>query len=278
MRSALTVVCCMFAMLNHQVSANDLVLIPTTRQPNQPIVGRDLVFEEIDGIVAVEAEHFLTQSLTSKRSFHLTHKDTTHPDSKEDPSHANTASGGAYLEILPDTRRTHADKLIPGENFSNEPGKLAVLSYKVKFNNPGRYYVWVRAYSTGSEDNGLHVGLNGQWPKSGQRLQWCQGKHQWWWESKQRTAKQHCGEPHKIFLEIQQPGVHTISFSMREDGFEFDRWLMTKDKNFQRPNDAGPDSKVLSGEIPKPFPVDQDDRLGNTKPDLSTPKNPRRPD
>ena len=31
------------------------------------------------------------------------------------------------------------------------------------------------------------MGLDGKWPKSGQRLQWCEGKRSWQWESKQRT-------------------------------------------------------------------------------------------
>ena len=39
------------------------------------------------------------------------------------------ASGGAYLHALPDTRRTHDDKLIKGENFTDEPGRMAVLTY-----------------------------------------------------------------------------------------------------------------------------------------------------
>ena len=70
-----------------------------------------------------------------------------------------------YLEVLPDKRRNNKDKLIHGENFSNEPGKMALLVYPVHFNTPGRYYVWVRAYSTGSEDNGLHVGIDDTWPE-----------------------------------------------------------------------------------------------------------------
>ncbi|SMP58690.1 Galactose oxidase, central domain [Neorhodopirellula lusitana] len=210
-----------------------------------------VVFAERDGLVAVEAEHFAEQTQTDVRAFYLTQAKKTPGISPDgDPSHVEGASGGAYLEILPDTRRTHADKLIAGTNFSGEPGKLAVLTYKVNFQNAGRYYVWVRAYSTGSEDNGLHVGLDGQWPESGQRMQWCQGKNTWRWESKQRTEKQHCGEPYKLYLDIAEPGQHTIHFSMREDGFEFDKWLMTKNRDFQRPEDAGPASNVHSGKLP----------------------------
>ncbi|MBT5017816.1 MAG: DUF5060 domain-containing protein [Planctomicrobium sp.] len=214
-----------------------------------------VVFQESDGIVAVEAEHFARQTKTEKRKFYLSTADITPDISPDgDPNHVPGASGGAYLEILPDTRRTHADKLIKGANFSPSPGEQAVLHYRVHFKSPGRYYVWVRAYSTGSEDNGLHVGLDGEWPESGQRLQWCAGKQSWWWESKQRTEKEHCGEPHKIYLDIDKAGEHTISFSMREDGFEFDKWLMTKDKNFKRPSGIGPASVVHSGQAPEPFP------------------------
>lgn len=224
--------------------------------PVAPIVRDDVVFQENDGLVAVEAEHFIRQTLRIVRAWNLT-KANSSPEIRPDgdPSHVGGASAGAYLEILPDTRRTHGDKLIKGQNFSNEPGKLAVLSYRVHFETAGRYYVWVRAHSTGSEDNGIHVGIDGEWPASGQRMQWCAGKRAWHWESKQRTQKVHCGEPHKIFLDVMKPGEHTIHFSMREDGFEFDKWLMTTDRDFHRPADAGPIANVRAGELPEPFPL-----------------------
>ncbi|MHC4540529.1 MAG: DUF5060 domain-containing protein, partial [Planctomycetota bacterium] len=152
------------------------------------------IFEEADGLVAVEAEHFALQTQTEKRQWYATSAaQMPHVSPDGDESHADSAGGGAYIEVLPDTRRDHSMKLIRGENFSNEPGKMAVLVYPVHFNTPGRYYVWVRAYSTGSEDNGLHVGIDGAWPESGQRLQWCQAKNSWRWESKQRTDAEHCG-------------------------------------------------------------------------------------
>lgn len=220
-----------------------------------PIATEELVFAERDGVVAVEAEHFFKQTMTDKRAFYLTATGKT-PTQKPDgdAAHVAGASGGAYLEILPDTRRTHGETLIRGTNFSPDPGKLAVLHYKVHFSQAGRYYVWVRAYSTGSEDNGLHVGIDGTWPESGQRLQWCEGKNTWRWDSKQRTAEQHCGEPYKIYLDVNEPGLHTIHFSMREDGFEFDKWLMTLDRNFVRPVGVGSATRVHAGSLPKAFP------------------------
>ncbi|MCK5564269.1 MAG: DUF5060 domain-containing protein [Planctomycetes bacterium] len=192
---------------------------------------RGRVFKKAKGLLEVEAEDFAKQEKTDKRKWYITNAESV-PDIQPDgdPSHAANASGGAYIEILPDTRRTHDDPLISGASFSNEPGRMAVLSYPVHIDTPGRYYVWVRTYSTGTEDNGLHVGIDGTWPESGARLQWCAGKNSWWWESKQRTDANHCGEPHKIYLDIEKAGPHIIQFSMREDGFEFDKFILTTNK------------------------------------------------
>jgi hypothetical protein len=188
------------------------------------------VHRQSDGIVVVEAEDFDAVDRQDHRTWYLTTTDTT-PDVKPDPdpNHAGGAVGGAYLELLPDTRRTHDDPLVNGVSFSNVAGQCSVLYYPVIFTEAGRYYVWVRMCCTGSEDNGLHVGLDGEWPVSGQRMQWT-GKHgEWQWDSRQRTAQQHSGEPGKIWLDVNKPGLHTIMFSMREDGFEFDRFLLTKE-------------------------------------------------
>lgn len=203
-------------------------------QETQPIIHENNIFEEHKGIVAVEAEYFYRQTKTNLRNWHrISKNEITQSDDVETENHSIGASNNSYIEVLPDTRITHSDELIQGENFSNKPGELAILQYKIKINEPGRYYVWVRAYSTGSEDNGIHVGLNGEWPEHGQRMQWCDGKNEWSWASKQRTKEEHCGVPHEIYLDIPNSGIHDIQFSMREDGFEFDKFILTKDKDYQ---------------------------------------------
>lgn len=93
---------------------------------------------------------------------------------------------------------------------------------------------------------GIHVGIDDTWPNSGKRMQWCDGKNTWHCESKQRTSANHCGEPYKIYLDVNTPGVHKISFSMREDGFEFDKWLLTQERSY-RPAGAGPDQWLIFG-------------------------------
>ena len=63
-------------------------------------------------------------------------------------------------------------------------------------------------------------------------MQWCDGKDLWTWASKQRTDANHCGEPYLIYLDVDTKGEHNIQFSMREDGFEFDKFILTTDKDF----------------------------------------------
>ncbi len=199
-------------------------------------------------VVVIEAEDFFEQTLTQERSWKITKKDhIPEADSDGDPPHIDGASEGAYIEVLPDTRRNHGEKLIHGENFSDEPGKVAIIGYKVQFPEAGKYYVWARAYSSGTEDNGFHIGLNGEWPESGQRWQTVV-KKRWHWECKQRTQKVHSGVPMQLYLDIPSAGKHEIQISMREDGCELDQILFATDVEY-RPEgyhrDKAPSPKPL---------------------------------
>jgi hypothetical protein len=201
-----------------------------------------LIHDEVDGLVAVEAEHFdANDDGGTARAWYLTTTDSA-PVVPPDPDapHADTASGSACIEGLPDSRVTDADALEPGVNFFATPGDGPTLTYRVHFDNPGTYYVWIRAFSTGTEDNGVHAGIDGTWPASGERVQFCEGKNQWTWSSAQRDAGgTSCGLPNTITLEVPEAGEHLIALSMREDGFEIDKWIMTDDLGFV-PEGAGP--------------------------------------
>ena len=170
--------------------------------------------------IRVEAESFVSQRLTGKRQW---------CKSQDCPkAWQNIAPGtDAFIAITPDTRRTHDDTLKRGENFSNKPGEMAIVSYNVEFPMAGRWYVWVRAFSRGSEDNSVHVGLNGHWPDSGARMQYCPGRHQWFWDSRQRTIEDHCGVIGGVWIDVPSAGTHTVEFSMREDGFIMDAFYLT---------------------------------------------------
>lgn len=190
-------------------------------------------FKETNGIVVVEAESFASQHKdTLRRWFIIDNDSQALPYADPDLPHVGNASANAYIEILPDTRTNHFEPIVRQENFSNVPGQVAILSYPVYFETPGTYIVWARAYSSGSEDNGVHFGINNTWPVSAQRLQLCNGKHKWTWSSAQRVKHNHCGTPKTVTLEVKNAGVHNIMVSMREDGFELDKFILTTDKNY----------------------------------------------
>lgn len=236
------------------------------------------VFLEENGIVAIEAEEY--DSINNKKStakWYLTNL-TKIPNIKPDPdgSHADTASGNGYMEILPDTRvyghndSKPEDKIItsgPNTNFHAKGGTGPTVNYKVYFNTPGTYYVWLRAFSTGKEDNGTHVGINGTWPATGERVQWCTGKKKWTWTRAQRNEPKefHCGGKGEIQLKVPSKGIHTISVSMREDGFELDKIIMARSKSYE-PKDAGLAPKYHHTKPPKqanntPAPAAPDSKL-----------------
>ncbi|MBJ7880649.1 DUF5060 domain-containing protein [Gelidibacter salicanalis] len=192
-------------------------------------------FEETDGYIKIEAEAYQYESNNgTKRNWYVRNINDSIPIPEKNPTnHSSTANGNMYIEALPDTRITHDDELILGENFFPIAGVGGVVSYKVNFKSAGKYYVWARAFSSGTEDNGVHVGIDEEWPESGARMQWCQDKNQWAWSSAQRVPDNHCGVPNTVYLEINEVGEHLVSFSMREDGFEMDSFILTKDVNFK---------------------------------------------
>ncbi|MCF2950117.1 hypothetical protein L0668_18525 [Paraglaciecola aquimarina] len=200
-------------------------------------------YAEKNGLVVIEAENFSTQVLSDKRRWLIFDENGTasEPGLYADPDtpHSAGASGNSYIEILPDNRTNHDEKLIPGENFMPTPGVMAVLTYPVYFSEPGRYIIWGRAFSTGPEDNGFHFGLDGVWQEKSQRLQFCQGKHQWTWSSQQRVPENHCGTPKTLWLDVEKAGQHTLMLSMREDGAELDKIILSKDQSYT-PEGLGP--------------------------------------
>jgi len=205
--------------------------------------------------VRVEAENFTSKS----DRWALTTPDFT-PDVQPDPDppHNDSASGNANLELLPDTRVTHEDEVFNGGldgNFWGAPGGGPRIDYNVNVPEAGRYFVYVKTFSTNTEDNGIHVGVNGNLPESGRRIQIC-SKHNWFWTSGQRTDDNHCGVTKTIWLDFPAAGVNTITFFAREDGFEIDQFLLLKETHdgsldcFPTFND-----KIRCKDTPAPEPV-----------------------
>lgn len=229
--------------------------------------------------VRIEAENFSAKS----DGWTLT-DDNNIPDIQPDPDppHNSTASGRANMELLPDLRVNHSDDIINGVNFWGNPGPGPYLEYRFNVPEAGRYLVYTKAYSTGTEDNGLHVGINNTTPASGARIQLC-SKQGWFWTSGQRTNENHCGVAKSIYVDVVTAGTNLIKFYAREDGFEIDQFMLLKETHdgsldcFPMWNDkvrckniatgavvgdyTVPFSSVVDGELANPVPVDLDVEL-----------------
>ena len=227
-------------------------------EPKGPIVSEDVVFEEQNGLVVVEAEHFVRQERDQVRRWYVTspeHQPDVKPD--PDPVQLGGASGGAYVEALPDTFVKKGDLFKRGENVAPVPGSVAVLHYPIHFNTPGRYYLWTRSRSNTDEDNTLIAGVDDVWTSTTIILQFPVNKKVWFWRNEVRKAvPAPVGEEKRALIDIKEPGLHTVKFSMREDGNEFDRFLLTTDKNMPAPEGIGPaESPLKSGTLPEPWPL-----------------------
>jgi hypothetical protein len=238
-------------------------------------------FLERDGLVAFEAEHYHEQTDTERHrvrwyTFAVGAPDpevdcvtnvvcsgSTRPDCNEYPScdgddlDPADAVGGAYVEPLPDRRRTDHEPGTAGIGVVNTPGQAATLHYRVWFETTGRFYVWARARGQGPAANGLHIGLDGEWPRndlidgSTMRMQFPGGG--WRWNQRRRGRNQHTGvrgtdevseRDANIWLQIDEPGLHVISLGMREDGLELDKLVMTTDPDYEPEGDGPPERFV----------------------------------
>ncbi len=206
-----------------------------------PLVTTDTTFEEQDGQVVIEAEHYTRQTSDMIRRWYLNsakHTPTTRPD--PDPVMVTDASNGTYVEVLPDTFVNQGDRPIDGINYTSTPGAMAVLHYPVHFTTPGRYYLWTRMRSNDDEDNTLNAGLDDTWPASTRCLQFPKLQKVWWWGGVIRDPRGPDFPHHRAYLDIPAAGVYTVMYSMREDGMEFDKFLLTMDGRMKTPEAAGP--------------------------------------
>ncbi len=208
-----------------------------------PLVPAKSYFEEKDGLVVIEAEHFHKQTRDIIRRWYINSPATT-PAAKPDldANLHSEASGLAYVEALPDTFVTEHDRAIDGINLGLAPGSVAVLHYRVKFTTPGRYYLWSRLRSNDEEDNTINAGLNDEWRLSSRCLQYPTNTKKWIWNDRARDPRGPSFPRLPAYIDVPTAGVHTYMISMREDGAEVDKLILTMDEKFPKPEGTGPEA------------------------------------
>jgi hypothetical protein len=103
---------------------------------------------------------------------------------------------------------------------SNYTTRAPELQYRVRFATPGVYTIWFRTWAPNAAGDSVHAGANGQALLATDRI--TTGIHATWaW-----TRSTMDGPTAK--LRISKPGAHVINVWGREDGFRFDRLVITQ--------------------------------------------------
>ncbi|MEM6391900.1 MAG: carbohydrate-binding protein [Planctomycetota bacterium] len=152
-------------------------------------------------------------------------------------------TGGEHLESGPDG----------GQPF-NAPGYVTDsprLDYRVNFTETGTHYVWVRGKAGGNtvgSSDSLHVGLDGVHTPTADRMSGFGSGFSW---------RQSTMDGPVATLNVTSPGEHTLNLWMREDGFDFDKIVLTTDPGYN-PNSvgggSGPAESALVPDGPPPPP------------------------
>lgn len=131
--------------------------------------------------------------------------------------HTISALDGKYLELLPDVKVTNAD-IATADNVWPIPGDGPQVHYSLDIEQAGTYAVYMHAYATGEFDDTVHVGFDGQWPESGSDIHTCGTRDQWIWTQ--------CEGASPPTITIPTSGIHSIQIAARDDGFEFDQFVL----------------------------------------------------
>jgi hypothetical protein len=151
-------------------------------------------FIEINGEVAMEAEHFTSSSAGTGTAAGITWQDVG----------AITGSSGTVMQALPNDG-------VGTDTGTNGPR----LDFKVDFHTAGTYYIFLHIpHHPSGQDDSVNVGLNGTLVNA--NLGNTTGSWRW------RTTN-----PATIALNIATPGVHTFNIWMREDGVMVDKVVLT---------------------------------------------------
>ncbi|MEM6393539.1 MAG: LamG-like jellyroll fold domain-containing protein [Planctomycetota bacterium] len=162
-----------------------------------------------DGIVSIEAEQYHNQRIAENHSWTIDTSD---------------GSGGAHLDVGPDS----------GPGYSNYEADAPRLDFKVNFESTGTHYVWVRGRAGGSSagtSDSVHVGLNDQAVASADKISNFSASSFGW--------KRSTMDGPIATINVTQTGVQNLNVWMREDGFEFDKIVLTTSSSFT-PTGEGP--------------------------------------
>lgn len=172
------------------------------------------IFLEENGIVIMEAENFNSNISRWGNSWNL--------------KKASAGYVGEGYMVVPDNN-VYLDSRY-------HVYKMAELIYKINFQTPGTYFVWIRGRAAKKADDGIHSGRDNSISMSADNIHGFAADFSW-------SRETWDGAPAKIT--IPAAGIHTFHLFMCKDGLEVDRILLTTDTTSAPPAGEGPAQSPL---------------------------------
>jgi len=203
------------------LSANALAYAPAPA-PQQRTFQQDTA-----GMLVIEAENFTGSSRAPDGHVWVAQADRT------------GYSGTGYVQPLGDT----------GVNIGNGLGFITNsprLDFSVNFTQTGTNYLWVRGGEPRAAGDGdsVHAGIDGTAPASVIQISGAPTftTTGWNWVG-------NINGDIRAFIVVTNAGAHTLNFWMREDGFYFDKLVLTTNSAFA-PTGLGPAESAVVGTGP----------------------------
>jgi hypothetical protein len=183
--------------------------------------------QEIGGLVVWEAENFDTNIVRGGHQWTFGSSITNY-------------SGEGYMQALPDS-----DSGTPNDPLTI-PTTAAEIDYKINFQTPGVYYIWLRGYAPSGSSDSVHSGLDFGADSAllEQSIRITGFATAFSWQRGRQTPS--TGNP---YVMVDTAGDHVFNIWMREDGMIVDKILLTTDANYV-PAGAGPAENLRVGQIP----------------------------
>ena len=180
-----------------------------------------------DGIVSIEAEHW---DVNIEKPPHIWEFTTE-------------VAGFIPFEGFSGEGAMQVGPMEPSSHFYygiGEIDKLPRLDYAIEFVKTGTHYLWMLGYGVDAYGDSCHAGLDGV----GIADKIGNGKFgNYVWARATQT------------FEIPSAGLHTLNIWMREDGFSFDKVVLTTDANFT-PTGHGPEESISELKVSALYPTD----------------------
>jgi len=184
------------------------------------------VFQQDDsgsqGLISIEAEHY--------------HANTSAAGHDWSPNSTAGFSGDGAMEATPNSGLNIKDNYAP----LNSPR----MDYDINFVTTGTHYVWVLGLGTHTGNDSIHIGLDNAEVATSKAVEQFPGTD-WIWSNQRRDPAVPGGHL-PATLEITSTGVKTLNAWMREDGFIFDKIVITTDPAFV-PTGTGPAESFQKG-------------------------------